>query len=69
MRSGIFHLPHWRFERTANLCYSPDTVARRAVPRCAIRRELRARATVPLLRVSLHPQDARVPGVLRHWRD
>src|SRR5678815_2401146 len=24
VRSGIFRLPDWRFERTANLCYSPD---------------------------------------------
>jgi uncharacterized protein len=68
IRSGVFHLPHWRFERTANLWYSPSTALRRALSTCAIRSELwRARAT-PLLRLSLHPQDARVPEVLRHWQ-
>jgi hypothetical protein len=67
-RRGIYHLPEWRFERTANLCYSPDTALRRAMSAALIRRELaRSRAT-PLLRLSLHPQDARERGVLRHWK-
>jgi uncharacterized protein len=68
IRSGVFHLPHWRFERTANLWYSPCTPLRRALSACAIRRELWRARTTPLLRLSLHPQDARVPGVLRRWR-
>ena len=67
-RSGIFHLPQWRFERTANLWYSPGTAARRALSQHAIRRELWRAKETPLLRLSLHPQDARAPGVLRHWR-
>ncbi|MFI4888084.1 MAG: DUF2334 domain-containing protein [Burkholderiales bacterium] len=68
IRTGFFHLPEWRFERTANLWYSPGTTLRRAISRAAIRTESwRARRT-PLLRISLHPQDVRVPGVLRHWR-
>lgn len=68
IRSGVFHLPHWRFERTANLWYSPCTPLRRALSACVIRRELWRARTTPLLRLSLHPQDARVPGVLRRWR-
>ena len=68
VRSGIYHLPGWRFERTANLWYSPDSFVRRAVSVCAIARELRRAQHVPLLRISLHPQDARVPAVMRHWR-
>lgn len=69
VRRGMFHLPGWRFEHTGNLWYSPTSVARRALSACAIRSELfRARARA-LLRVSLHPQDARVPGVLAHWRE
>jgi len=68
VRSGIFHLPDWRFERTANLWYSPDTALRRAISACAITRECRHARSVPLLRISLHPQDARVPSVMRHWR-
>ena len=67
-RSGIYHLPDWRFERTANLCYSPDSALRRAVSVCAIANERRRAQRVPLLRISLHPQDARVPAVMRHWR-
>lgn len=68
VRSGIFHLPQWRFERTANLCYSPGTPLRRAMSACVIRHELSRACTAPLLRISLHPQDARVPAVLAHWR-
>ena len=68
VRSGIYHLPDWRFERTANLWYSPDSFVRRAVSVCAIARESRRAQHVPLLRISLHPQDARVPAVMRHWR-
>jgi predicted deacetylase len=67
-RRGMFHLPEWRFERTANLCYSPDTILRRTVSAGLIRHALRRSRTTPLLRLSLHPQDARVPAVLRHWR-
>lgn len=67
-RRGIYHLPDWRFERTANLWYSPDSALRRAVSACAIAGELRRARRVPLLRISLHPQDARVPTVMRHWR-
>ena len=68
VRSGIYHLPAWRFEPTANLCYSPDTAVRRAVSRAVIRLELRRANTRPLLRISLHPPDLRGAGVLRHWR-
>lgn len=68
VRSGIYHLPQWRFERTANLCYSPCSAPRRAFSAWAIRSELRRARSTPLLRISLHPQDVRVPGVLRHWR-
>lgn len=66
-RRGIHRLPDWRFERTANLCYSPSSAPRRALSALAIRHELHHARDTPLLRISLHPQDARVPGVLRHW--
>jgi hypothetical protein len=68
VRGGIYHLPQWRFERTANLCYSPCSAPRRAFSAWTIRAELRRARATPLLRISLHPQDVRVPGVLRHWR-
>lgn len=68
VRSGLYRLPAWRFERTANLCYSPGSAARRAWSRLAIRHALRSARDTRLLRISLHPQDAREPGVLRHWQ-
>jgi len=68
VKGGIHHLPQWRFERTANLWYSPGSAARRLLTAGAIRRELWRARSAPLLRISLHPQDARVPQVLRHWR-
>ena len=67
VRGGIYRLPQWRFERTANLCYSPTNTWRRAWSRLAIRHELRRARHLSLLRLSLHPQDARFPEVMRHW--
>jgi hypothetical protein len=66
-RAGIHHLPHWHFERTANLCYSPWNAPRRLYSRLAIRREVARATRIPLVRLSLHPQDARVPEVAAHW--
>jgi len=68
VRKGIYRLPGWQRERTANLCYSPDSAVRRLYSTLAIRAELRRARHTPLLRLSLHPQDARVPGVLAHWQ-
>jgi predicted deacetylase len=68
VRSGILHLPQWRFERTATLWYSPDAPLRRLVSRVAIAHELARARTLPLLRLALHPPDARVPVVREHWR-
>ena len=67
VKSGMYRLPGWRFERTANLWYSPTSMPRRALSACAIRFELARARHAALLRISLHPQDVRFPGVLRHW--
>lgn len=67
-RRGIFRLPHWRFARTANLCYSPDARWRRTLSRALIRAELARAHHRSLLRVSLHPQDVHCAEVLAHWR-
>jgi hypothetical protein len=32
-----------------------------------IRRELARARALPLLRLAIHPQDARVPEVMNHW--
>jgi predicted deacetylase len=68
VRRGIHHLPEWRFERTATLWYSPDTLVRRFVSRVAISHELSRARALPLLRLALHPPDARVPTVRDHWQ-
>lgn len=68
VRTGMFHLPGWRLEHTANVWYSPDSAWRRAMSACVIRHTLSRSRDSPLLRISLHPQDARVPAVLAHWR-
>lgn len=65
VRNGIYRLPGWQLERTANLCYSPDSALRRLYSALAIRTELRRARRTPLLRLSLHPQDARVPACSR----
>jgi predicted deacetylase len=67
-RGGVYRLPEWRFTPTANLCYSPDRGWRRAMSRALIRRELARARGISLLRLSLHPQDARYPAVVDHWR-
>jgi len=67
VRGGLYRLPEWRFMRTANLCYSPTSALRRTFSRVAIATALRRVHEEMLLRITLHPQDARHPSVLRHW--
>jgi uncharacterized protein len=68
VKRGIYRLPGWRLERTANLCYSPDRGWRRAMSRALIGWERRRRDGARLMRLSLHPLDARFDTVLAHWR-
>lgn len=68
VRAGIHRLPGWQLEPTANLCYSPDRRWRRAMSRALIGREWRRAGARRLMRLSLHPLDARFAEVLAHWR-
>lgn len=68
VRAGIHRLPGWQLEPTANLCYSPDRRWRRAMSRALIGREWRRAAARRLMRLSLHPLDARFAEVVAHWR-
>jgi predicted deacetylase len=68
VRTGIYRLPGWQLEPTANLCYSPDRRWRRAMSRALIGREWRRARARRLLRLSLHPLDARFAEVVAHWR-
>jgi predicted deacetylase len=67
VRRGVYRLPDWRFARSATVAYSPDRAWRRAMSRAMIRRELKRARSMPLLRLAIHPQDARVPEVMNHW--
>ena len=68
VRSGMFRLPQWDFEPTANLCYSPDRAWRRAMSRGLIAWQSRRARGRRVLRLSLHPLDAAFPAVMRHWQ-
>ena len=68
VRRGLYRLPTWRFARSATIAYSPDRPWRRAMSRALIRVELMRAQAMPLLRLSIHPQDAREPAVMQHWR-
>jgi len=67
-RRFIHRLPSWTATATANLCYSPDRPWRRAMSRAMIAVALARARHCPLLRMSMHPQDARSAEVLAHWR-
>ncbi len=67
IRRGLYRLPGWQLERTANYVYSPDRAWRRWLSRGVLAREMRAAQHRELLRISLHPADARVPAVMAHW--
>ncbi|MBS0322068.1 MAG: polysaccharide deacetylase family protein [Proteobacteria bacterium] len=67
VRRGLYRLPGWQLERTANYVYSPDRAWRRWMSRGVLAREMRAARDRPLLRISLHPADSRVPQVMAHW--
>ena len=68
VRGGIFRLPQWECEPTANFCYSPDRAWRRAMSRASIAWQSRRAQNRRVLRLSLHPLDAAFPPVMRHWQ-
>lgn len=67
-RRGIYRLPDWRETRAPSLVYSVRAGWRRALSRGWNARLFRGQRTRPLLRISLHPADARHPEVIAHWR-
>ena len=68
VRGGIYRLPQWQLEPTANYCYSPDSRWRRGWSRLHTRWEASRHGDRRLLRLSLHPLDAAFPTVVAHWR-
>jgi len=68
-RSRIYRLPNWDFEPTATLTYSARSTWRRTMSRIVIDAQAIAARSSPLLRIALHPVDARHDSVVQHWRD
>jgi uncharacterized protein len=68
VRSGVYHLPDWRFTRSPSLVYSVRSPWRRTLSQAFNRRQLGAQDDAPLLRLSLHPVDAMYDEVLNQWR-
>jgi predicted deacetylase len=65
-RTGIYRLPSWEFTFSPSLVYSVGAAWRHAMSESL--NGLALAATRNLLRVSLHPVDARYPRALEHWR-
>jgi predicted deacetylase len=68
-RTGIYHLPEWSFTAAPALTYSARSAWRRAMSRALVEAQYAASRSQPLLRVALHPVDARHEHVVSHWRD
>jgi predicted deacetylase len=68
-RSGIYRLPDWEFEAAAALTYSARSSWRRTMSKILIEAQATGARSQPLLRVALHPIDARHESVVEHWRD
>jgi predicted deacetylase len=66
-RSRIYRLPQWTATAAPALTYSARSAWRRAMSRAMVETQLRAYQRRPLLRIALHPVDARHDSVLEHW--
>ena len=67
-RDQLVALPAWTALTAPSLVYSTRSRLRRLASRAWNARRARLLTASPLLRVALHPADARHPRVLGHWR-
>lgn len=67
-RAGIFRLPEWQFTGSAALAYSVRSGVRRSVSLAFAPLRFRSLVEAPLLRLALHPVDARFADVMAQWR-
>lgn len=67
-RQGIYRLPDWQETRASSLVYSVRAGWRRTLSRGWNARLFEGQRARPLLRISLHPADARHPEVIAYWR-
>jgi len=68
-RNRVYRLPEWSFTSAAALTYSARASWRRAMSRAMVEGQLAASRSHPLLRIALHPVDARHDAVVAHWRN
>jgi uncharacterized protein len=68
-RNRVYRLPEWSFASTATLTYSARARWRRTMSHAMVEAQLAATRSHPLLRIALHPVDARHDSVIAHWRD
>jgi len=68
-RNHLYRLPDWQAASAPTLTYSARSGWRRALSRTIVEAQLVATRSQPLLRIALHPVDARHDTVLRHWRE
>jgi uncharacterized protein len=67
-RDELIDLPGWTVHPAPSLVYSSRSALRRTLSRAWNGRRANALRSAPLLRVALHPSDARYPSVISHWR-
>ena len=67
-RAGLYRLPDWDFQPSPALTYSARSGWRRAMSLVMVGGQAAAARSQALLRIALHPVDARHEPVVAHWR-
>lgn len=67
-RRGLYTLPDWRLDPSVTLAYSPRSAWRRSMSRMLIGAQWISAPRGALLRLAIHPADARFGDVLERWR-
>ena len=67
-RAGLYRLPDWDFHPSPALTYSARSGWRRAMSLVMVEGQAAAARSQALLRIALHPVDARHESVVTHWR-
>ena len=67
-RTALIEIVSGRQIPAPSLVYSSRSQLRRILSRVVNRTRLAGLAAAPLVRVALHPADARYPGVIREWQ-
>lgn len=68
-RTGLYRLPDWDFQTCPALTYSARSGWRRAMSKIVVEGQAAATRSQALLRIALHPVDARHESVVAHWRN